>query len=320
MSIRNFFKTDKPVNFKLLALLPVLIMSLIFFADKLPLLYLIMFVSGLTFYFGLKFLFKFQEPVFKTDTLLIYYILVLGLIFPVNVNFVFYIYAVIILVFSYLIQKKFDIKIINPVILSWIIIFILSKNSFVFPEPSLIISEYSKKIPELITSATNFDLYFKYDKLLDFRRVLYGFGLGTPAELFHFAILTGLFLLVFTRTISYSILFPNLIVYIIGVYIFKLTGFKIMGKEIPNTLYFIFSGPYLFVTVFLLDDLFSISGNKILKLIYGFIFGLLNIILIYFLKTPVVCGYILVILPLCFVCIRKIRKFLFKIRSENTGS
>jgi len=277
--IKEALKADNPENYRLLAIMPLIASSIIFFQTEIAFNAISVYASSLIIFEILNIvLLKRWQMKYIEAVKLIFYSSVFFLMIPIGIPLFSVIIGSIVMSVAFFIQENTGKKIFTPPLTGWLYIFIFYSFFFVNPKPSNMLSKYLEFFPDIITSATPFTQYFQNKTIFPFRQSILGFVLGTPAEIFSFSILIGLYLLLARFIISYHIIISAFFSYIIAAIIVVLFKIPIENNiPMPSIQYFVTCGAFFFSLAFLIDDGFAVPITLKGKIIYGILFGLLSI-------------------------------------------
>nr|HPG31190.1 RnfABCDGE type electron transport complex subunit D [bacterium] len=256
----NLLKAEGIHNAKLLAAMPLIFSSFIFFQNQILIVYFSSVITSYVIHIIFELLTGNKDFYKQIDLTFLY----LALIFPMtivsNITIAGVITGSFIFSAAYVLLKKSGVRIFNPIILGWGYIFFIYRHYYQLPLPSEIVKTYSEFSPDLITAATPSALYFINGNSVSWERIFLGLSIGAPCELFLTAILIGLFLQIGAKAISYRILVSAVAAYMIpsAIYFFIKSGFVFNRVLFTNIVNFLILGPFLFLITFVLDDCFSV--------------------------------------------------------------
>jgi len=279
MKIKETLKTESPNNYRILAILPVVMNSIIFFqmAYLIPLAYIFGFSFGIMLL--LEFLlYKKWTLLIKDSLILIFHSFVLSLIIPQNIPANSVWISAMLMSGAFYIQIKSGYKLFSPPLIGFIYILFMFNSNFYFPQVSNVLERYSNVFPDVMSSSTPYTQYFKNGVEYEARQIFAGIIMGTPSEIFIFSILIGFYLLAIRFIISFRIVITAILSYIAAaaiVYLFKIHAYDKM--TIQSLWYFLLITPAIFTLTFLIDDGFITPSTNKGKFFYGALFGLLSL-------------------------------------------
>lgn len=299
-TLREKLKVKSTEFFRIISLIALLINSLFFFQEIYfkNLLFIFIFSFGLVCL--IEFLIYKKWNVAIDDALkLVYYSFILSFIIPQNIPVNSVWMASLLMSGVFYLQIKSKKCFISPPLIALSYILFTFYSNFYFPQFSMMLERHSNLFPDVITSSTPYTQYFKSGEAYGFQQIFSGFIMGTPSEIFLFSTLCGLFLLIAHSIISYRIVFTALITYSVSISVAHFFKIQIYDNSIIQSIpYYLIISPTIFSIIFLLDDGFISPETKNGKFIYGFLFGILSLVLKKITNSASYDAYLIIILAL----------------------